>query len=268
MTDSRRLEKPSMGKIIAVIGTDTEVGKTIITASLARALANKGLRVGVFKPFACDPSRRITGEPFSADAELLARAAGMEGGSEVACGQLFRAPLSPLAAARMEGKRVDVPLALRQARQIAAEHGVTFVEGCGGWEVPLTEKETTADYFAKLRAPILIVARAGLGTLNHSLLTIQAVQRRKLPILGVILNQTTTNPMGNAESTNPAILKQFSGLPVWGPLPYAQKLYKRMLWKTQVHNLHPLGEIADDLLKLIEPQRRATGGVAKSSART
>jgi len=207
-----------------VIGTGTEVGKTIVAAALARALRRLGLSVGVFKPFASDPARGPDGRPFSRDAELLARAAAFEGGEPAARGQLFGAPLAPLAAARLEGRRVDLRPAVRRCRAIARRHDVTLVEGCGGWLVPLTERRTTADFFAALGAPILIVAPAGLGTLNHTLLTLADVRARGLRLIGVVLNRMQGGRPSLAERTNPPILSRFAGLPVWGPLPHRAAL--------------------------------------------
>lgn len=253
---------PPAGLALAVIGTDTEVGKTIIAAALARAFAGMGLRVGVYKPFASDPARRPTGEGFSTDADLLARAAGMAGGAEAACGQLFATPLSPLAAAQAEGRRVDIPRALAGARRVIAEHDITLVEGCGGWEVPLTPSKTTAEFFEALGAPAVLVARAGLGTINHSLLTIAAARARGVEILGVILNRQA--PAGGfspesahadpSESTNAKWIAKFGAVKVWGPLDHAPALAALPVDRVAVNDLPNLAPIARALLRSIPPR--------------
>lgn len=236
------LKKPS-GMILSVVGTDTEVGKTIITAALALALGRKGRAVGVFKPFASDPARRASGEHFSTDADLLARAANLDGGWGAACGQLFEAPLAPFAAAMAEGRRVDPGAALRQARRMATQFPITLVEGCGGWEVPLTARTTTAEFFMRLGAPVVIVARAGLGTINHSLLTLEAIRRRRLPILGIILNQSADGKADPSEKTNAKILRSFAGVPVWGPVAFDPAISKRPLENVSVDQLPDLSSI-------------------------
>src|SRR5262245_37998068 len=109
-------------RILAIVGTDTEVGKSIVTASLARSLRQMGLSVGVFKPFASDPAKRRSGENFSADANLISRAAELRGGEKEATGQLFRTPLSPLAAAQCEKRKVDFNAAIRQARETSSRY--------------------------------------------------------------------------------------------------------------------------------------------------
>ena len=251
---------PSPSRIIGVVGTGTEVGKSIVTASLARAMHQSGFRVGVFKPFACDPARRASGEGFSTDADLLARAAGGSQDARESCGQLFSAPLAPLAAARAEGRRVRPDLAIRQARRISRSYDLTLVEGCGGWEVPLTIHQSTADFFAKLNAPLLIVALSGLGTINHTLLTLQAIRNRNLPVLGIILNRTRGGRLSEAERTNPATLRRMSRLPVWGPVPYRAASDNRRLDRIPVEALPRLTDIAKAVQRQLD--RKSSSGVS------
>lgn len=240
------------GKILALVGTDTEIGKTVIAAALAKAFGALGLDVGVSKPFASDPARRASGEPFSTDADLLARAADIEGGADAVCSQLFRAPLAPLASARLEGKKVDLKKGLAHARRMARAHQITIVEGCGGWEVPLTARRTSADFFESLQAPVLIVARANLGTINHSLLTIDAIRGRGLPVLGVILNRVSGGRAGAAEKTNPENLRAFANTKVWGPVPHRKALAAKTGDKIKIADLPRVDDIAEDLAKNLE----------------
>ncbi|MBI1785036.1 dethiobiotin synthase [Candidatus Sumerlaeota bacterium] len=243
------------GSLLGVIGTDTEVGKTIITAALAREYSKMKLRVGVFKPFACDPARRPDGRGYSTDADLLARAAGMEGGDRAACGQLFSAPLSPLAAAEKEGRKVNLRAAIARARKIATAHDLTLVEGCGGWEVPLTWKETTADYFESLGAPVILVARAGLGTINHCLLTLEAVRRRKLKVLCIILNRSSRGPADESAKSNPRHLHKITGLPILGPVEFSSALDGIPGDQVALDDLPNLASSANLILRLIGRSR-------------
>lgn len=243
-----RLTAMPRGRMIAVIGTDTEIGKTVVTAALARAFVTLGLNVGVCKPFASDPARRPDGTAFSTDADLLARAAGLDPADPDLCPQLFSAPLAPLASARAEGRAVRPATALAAARRMARGHDLTLIEGCGGWEVPLTPRRTTADFFAELGAPVLIVARTDLGTINHTLLTLQSVRARGLNVIGILLNRVRSGPLTLAEPGNPPLLREFSGLPVWGPVPFRRTLRGRTGAQVAVRQLPDLREIARALL--------------------
>jgi dethiobiotin synthetase len=250
----RRLRvNPSHERMLAVIGTDTEIGKTIMTAALALAWRRRGLNVGAFKPFASDPAKRPDGTPYSTDADLLARAAGLDPESAGVCGQLFSAPLAPLASARAEGRRVRPDAALAAARRMAKDRDLTLIEGCGGWEVPLTPKLTTADFFAELGAPVLIVARTDLGTVNHTLLTIQSVRSRGLNVIGILLNRVRSGPLSLAEPGNPSMLREFTGLPVWGPVPHRRSLRGKTGAEVAVRQLPDLGKIAEAVLNTLPP---------------
>lgn len=256
-------------RMISVIGTDTEIGKTIVTAALARAFVALGLNVGVCKPFASDPARRADRTRFSTDADLLARAAGLDPEADGVCGQLFSAPLAPLASARAEGRTVRPAAALAGVRRMARGRDLTLVEGCGGWEVPLTARRTTADFFAELGAPVLIVARTDLGTINHTLLTLQSVRGKGLNVLGILLNRVRPGPLTLAEPGNPGLLREFTGLPVWGPVPFQRRLEGKSGEEVAVGQLPDLREIAKDIEKRVGPPGAGNrgGGSAQKSRR-
>lgn len=171
-------------------------------------------------------------------------------------GQLFAAPLAPLAAARLEGRRVDIPQALRQARRLARRHDLLLVEGCGGWEVPLTSRQTTADFFQRLGAPALLVSRSGLGALNHALLTLQAARARGVRVLGVVLNRLAPGPLTAAERTNPAILRRFGRVPVWGPIPFSPAAAARPGDRIDLRDLPDARPIARAVLRLLASASR------------
>lgn len=166
-----------VGARLFVTGTDTGVGKTVVTAALAAALAEAGVRVKALKPIASGVVPPSVGE----DAEILAFAAGHPPRS---C-YCLAAPLSPHLAAAQEGISIEVgPL----AAFILEEAGeVTLVEGVGGWEVPLTPAWRVSAWAEAWGAPVLVVARNRLGVLNHTLLTVNAVRSRGLVVAGVVL---------------------------------------------------------------------------------
>ncbi len=162
---------------LLITGTDTGVGKTVVTAALAAALAAAGSRVRALKPVASGVEPGHDGE----DATLLGLAAGH---APATCLRL-RTPLSPHRAAALEGVEVDPDAILAWVR--ANEGDVTLVEGAGGWEVPLAAHWRVSHLGVALGWPVLVVAADRLGVLNHTLLTIDAVRRAGLPLAGVVL---------------------------------------------------------------------------------
>jgi dethiobiotin synthetase len=160
-----------------VTGTDTGVGKTVVTASLAASLSRASVHVRALKPVASGVS---SGEP-GEDAVLLGLAAGH---APASCLRL-RAPLSPHRAAALEGVTVTLEGIVGWIRENTGE--VTLVEGVGGWEVPLAPPARVSDLAEALAWPVLVVAPNRLGVLNHTLLTVQAIARRGLVVAGVAL---------------------------------------------------------------------------------
>jgi dethiobiotin synthetase len=182
-----------------VVGTDTGVGKTRVASGIARCLAREGRRVGVLKPVA-------TGVPAGArggeDAAALIEAAGGSIAPEQVVPLAFAAPLAPVVAARLAGRRLgwpDVEHAVDTALDWWADRAdVMVVEGIGGLLTPLAEGSTLADLAIWLDYPLVVVARRGLGTLNHTLLTTEAALHRGLRIAGLVLNSASR--AGNADA--------------------------------------------------------------------
>ncbi len=193
-----------------VTGTDTAVGKTQVTAGIARVLTRQGRRVGVLKPVATGVRRTVDGWHCE-DAEILRSAIGGEVPLPHVVPIVFEAPLAPPVAARLEGVPLTFADVWDQTRLALAwwvRQGVEamLIEGVGGWLCPLAEGATVADLAVALDYPVLIVARRGLGTLNHTLLTVEAVHRRGLRIAGIILNgaEPTSHPRRRDESRRTA----------------------------------------------------------------
>ena len=179
-------------RALFITGTDTDVGKTYVTSLLVRELIAAGVNVGACKPV-CSGSNAGPDGPTWSDVEELFTA--MEGRfpRERICGQAFTAPLAPPVAARLEGRTVDERQLHSTVQWWTGRVDLLLIEGVGGLLCPLTEDKTIADFAATLNVPLLIVARASLGTINHTLLTIEVARSRKLPIAGVILNDSTGN---------------------------------------------------------------------------
>ncbi|MGC3998801.1 MAG: dethiobiotin synthase [Anaeromyxobacter sp.] len=168
-----------------VVGTDTGVGKTEVSCALLAAWRAQGRDVVAMKPA---QSGVTPGEP--TDAERLHAAMGGALPLDEVCPYTFAAPLAPGVAARLEGKELSLSRILDHASRLAAAHEAVLVEGAGGLVVPLTARETYADLAVALGLPVLVVARAGLGTVNHTALTLEALERRGLRVAGLVLNRT------------------------------------------------------------------------------
>ena len=186
---------------LLVAGTDTGVGKTSVAAGLARLLRDRGVDVGVMKPAA-------TGVPPDGDADLLRAAAGCDDPLDLVSPLRLRDPLAPAAAAEREGSSPDPASLLRAFAALAARRRFVVVEGVGGLLVPVAWNWTLADMAREFALPVLLVARAGLGTLNHVALTLEAARARELRVLGVVLVREHGGPPGLAEETNPASLRR------------------------------------------------------------
>lgn len=169
-----------------VTATDTGVGKTEVACALLAGARAGGLDAVGMKPA---QSGLVAGEP--SDAERLRAAADGVEPLDAICPYTFAPPLAPAVAARLEGRAVSLDRILEAARALAARHAALLVEGAGGLLVPLTERETYAELAVALALPVLVVARAGLGTVNHTALTVEALRRRGLAVAGIVLNRTS-----------------------------------------------------------------------------
>lgn len=203
-----------------ITGTDTGVGKTWITAMIARELRDAGIRVGAYKPCCSGAERDKSGRLVWGDLTALADALGGTFPIERICPQRFAAPLAPPVAARLENRAVDADLLRNGAAAWQGDVDLLLIEGVGGWLCPLTETDSVADLAAGLGFPILVVARLGLGTINHTLLTVEAIERRGLPMAGIILNESVPEESNFAAETNPAEIAARCAAPILGILPH------------------------------------------------
>ncbi|MFN8098367.1 MAG: dethiobiotin synthase [Dermatophilaceae bacterium] len=200
-----------MSRILVVTGTDTGVGKTIATASLARAYAASGLPVHVDKPV-----QTGVGPEGGGDVAEIARLAGRVGTSE---GIRMTEPMAPVPAAAIDGIRLpSLDAQVDRLRLLADTADVLLIEGAGGLLVRLDEAGATiADVATGLGAPLIVVTRAGLGTLNHTELTLEALARRGLSVAGLIIGAWPAHP-GAIERSNREHLAGL-GVPLLGALP-------------------------------------------------
>lgn len=202
-----------------ITGTDTGVGKTAVAGALAAALRRRGLDVGVAKPVATGGVRR-SGRLVSTDAQFLRAVAGVEDAVDEICPLVFEMPASPEVAARSEGRTI-APEVLRSAiASLARRHDYLLVEGIGGWRVPIAQGFTVRELAVELRLPVLVVARAGLGTINHTTLTVEAVQAARLVVAGVVLVECAGDGEDPTSGTNAREIEKLTGVEVLGMVPF------------------------------------------------
>ena len=200
-----------------ITATDTGAGKTFVTAGIAR-LWHRAQR-----PFCvCKPVATGAEEQWSEDTRLLAEAAGDEDLRAVTP-FTFELPAAPTVAARLAGRTLQLADLVAAVRCRAADNKTVLVEGVGGLLCPLTDDTTVADLIGELALPLVVVARRSLGTLNHTLLTVEAALRRHLPVAGVVVTATTP-VQGVAEETVIEELSRLLPVPLLAILPHHPKM--------------------------------------------
>lgn len=199
-------------------GTDTGVGKTVVTAAVARCLRQQGQPVRVCKPVATG-GRLIEGACRCEDTEQLAAAVGHEQTLAEITPWAFLEAVAPSVAARLAGKVLTLTDVVEAVRANARPEASLLVEGVGGLLCPLTDRETVADLIAELGLPVIVIARRSLGTLNHTLLTLEVARTRTLNVVGVVVNETAP-PAGLADSTNVEELRRRIEVPLLAVVPW------------------------------------------------
>ena len=199
-----------------LVGTDTEAGKTITAAALVAGLRARGLEMDYFKPVGSD-AVEAQGVRVNPDAVLVCRAAGLDTPLQEMNPLCLEHPLSPLAAARLEGRRLEAEEVERILREGLERHAPCLVEGVGGLLVPLCDGLTFLDLMERLPLPVVLVARPGLGTINHTLLSLEALARRGLEVVGFVFSGPE-EPLAPG-ARNSQLIAEFSGAAFLGALP-------------------------------------------------
>ncbi|HIF94650.1 MAG: dethiobiotin synthase [Myxococcales bacterium] len=199
-----------------ITGTDTDVGKTVVSCALARGLRSAGIDVGVMKPVE-------TGVPDGGPADALALMAAAEVRDDVdlVCPIQFDLPAAPQAAALHANQSLDMQRIHGAFNDLQKRHSFMLVEGAGGLLVPFDAKTTMADLATSLDLPVLIVARASLGTINHTLLSLEACATRCLDLAGVVISHST-GVLTDADARNLELLRTALGELLIGEIPPAE----------------------------------------------
>ena len=212
-------------KSLFVTGTGTGVGKTVVAAAIAAALKGRGMDVGVMKPLQSGGDE---------DVNFLLKASGAKDDLSLVVPYNFKDPVAPSLAARLESVPIDIEKIKDAYSTLAARHDLVIVEGSGGIMVPIIEKGLdsylVSDLIVELSLPTLIVARAGLGTINHTLLTIDHAKRKGVDVAGVIINGYPDEP-SLAEKNNTAMIEDLSGVSVLSAVPFVDAEAANLLEK-------------------------------------
>lgn len=208
-------------KGLFITGTDTGVGKTLITGGIAKVLRDQGLTVGVFKPIAS--GCRDEGMLVSADTEFLAMCADAQYSLSVISPVTYKTPAAPAVCVHVENRPIDYEEIATAYKYLCENTDVVLVEGIGGAMVPIDDEHTVLDLAGQFDLPMVVVARPNLGTINHSLLTIQAVRNAGLPVAGVVISGYKAIDATIDEETAPDVICQFADTNLLSIVPYDEE---------------------------------------------
>ena len=199
---------------IFLTGTDTGVGKTVVTLVLGTLLQEQGIDVGVMKPVQC------AGD----DAQFLKKSLHLEDPLKRINPYYAPEPLSPHLAFARQKRSISISKIKKIYETLSSSHELMLVEGAGGFMAPLKKDYLVADLIKELDLDVVIVARLGLGTVNHTLLTVRQVREMGLNVRGVIFNQTGKGKGGIPEATNPDVIRKYAKVKIIGEIPYLKNI--------------------------------------------
>lgn len=206
-----------------ITGTDTGVGKTVVTACLATLFKSQGIDVGVMKPIetGVDP---VCSSSANSDTKFLMEVSGNGDAEDVVCPYRFKTPASPYQAVQIDGGSIQPATILDNFKVLQSRHDRMLVEGVGGLLVPITQHYSVADLALEIGLPLIIVSRFRLGTLNHTLLTVNAARQHGLKIKGIILNRQESGDFDNVEKQQGKLIEELSDIPILGIAPYIEEV--------------------------------------------
>ena len=204
-----------------ITGTDTGVGKTLITGGIAAVLRAQGLTVGVFKPIVsgCRDEGVLIGD----DTEFLAMCADAQYSLSVISPVTYKTPAAPSVCVEVEKRPINYEEIVTSYKYLCDNTDIVLVEGIGGAMVPIDDEHTVMDLAAEFDLPTVIVARPNLGTINHSLLTIEAVRNAGLPVAGLVISGYKAIDADIAEETAPDVICRFAETNLLSIVPYDEE---------------------------------------------
>jgi dethiobiotin synthetase len=239
-----------MAKGFFITGTDTGVGKTVIAGALLLIIRSLGISVCGMKPIetGCMKSKSVVLKAESieskthlipADGMFLKEIADMDDSIDVITPIRFEKPLAPFPASEIEGIPVDIEKIKKAFEDLLRKYDMAVVEGIGGLLVPLKRDYFVLDLAKDFGLPIIIVSRPGLGTINHTLLTVNYAMKEGINVAGIIINYSRPSEKTLAEETNPKVIRQISPVPLIGIFPYLEDLEKSTMEQTAVKTFNP-----------------------------
>lgn len=235
-----------MTKAVFIAGTDTGVGKTLVAGGIAAALKSRGVDVGVMKPVESG-CPLVNGRLVAQDAAFLKKMAGSEDEMELINPYAFEEPLTPALAAERAGVETDLRRIRSCFETLARRHEVVLVEGAGGLLSPLWKDLPMAGLAGELGLPLVLVCRAGLGTINHTLLSLYYARKQGIRVIGVVMNHTAPE-QGLAESLNPESVRRWGKAPVLGVVPFVSFLSGESIRKAVEQSLD-IGKLLAEIKK-------------------
>jgi dethiobiotin synthetase len=236
-------------KGIFITGTDTGVGKTLLSGAFAAALRERGMNVGVMKPVESGCSR-VEGRLIPSDAIFLKEFSGSDDDIDLINPYRLEHPLAPATAAEMEGVKIELKKIEEAYDRMKKNHDLMLVEGAGGLLVPLNDSLLIADLIKSLHLPALVIACSSLGTINHTLLTLRTAEVSGIEVLGVIINHVTPD-QGLATETGVSSIKKFTHIPILGAFPFVEHSKK--------NNREYLRDLAERYVNISHLLRRFEG---------
>lgn len=233
---------------VFITGTDTNVGKTTVTTALSLTFQEQGIRVGLMKPVETGISHSF----HASDSNRLQHSLQPNTPPPISKSYQFSDPLAPLAASKRAQQPIDLDRIKTHYEEISEKCELVLVEGAGGVLVPLTNQFNVRDLILSLELPVIVVTRNILGSVNHTLLTIEALRKKNIQILAIVLNQST--PVAGTEiekiqmeSTN-ELIREHCGVQVFGPILFNPLIQNQ--WEKGIHEIAQDTEI-QKLVKLL-----------------
>jgi len=219
-------------KSIFITGTDTDVGKTYITAGLGVVLQKMGIDVGVMKPFAAGSAQKKGYK--SEDIEILSRAAHVCDPENLVNPQFFPIPASPYTAWKKLKTKPKISTILSSFKKLSKLHEMLLVEGMGGIMTPILKDYYITNLIKEMKIPTVIVTRSKIGTVNHTIMTVKMCEKYRIPIKGIIINNFDKGyPIKNLTSD----LENLTNVPVLGSIPFIKDMSNASLSRIFKKNL-------------------------------
>jgi len=219
-------------KSIFITGTDTDVGKTYITAGIAVTLRKMGINIGVMKPFAAGTAQKNGFK--SEDIEILSKAAKVNDPEKLVNPQFFPISASPYTAWKKLKIKPKIPTILQSFRKLSNLHEMLLVEGMGGVMTPILNNYYITNLIKEMKIPTIIITRSKVGTVNHTIMTVKSCEKFKIPIKGIIINNFDK---GYSIKQLKNDLEGLTGVPVLGSIPFLKDLRDTSLYRIFKKNI-------------------------------